>query len=147
MIISPVLCSKPKHMGAQLMGFRPEVSHHPALETFYDGSGGHRSSVIYDNHLLVRPIDCERAFDRSSDEVAVVIVSDNDRQFQLRSLAASSAQHSLQLSNGARARLRCAVGATHSPEVRPADLARQAYEQGPRQIAERDLRWNLVSGA
>jgi hypothetical protein len=52
----PMLCSKPKHMGAQLMGFRPEVSHHPALETFYDGSGGHRSSVIYDNHLLVRTL-------------------------------------------------------------------------------------------
>ena len=70
-----------KHMSAQLIGFRPKVGSDPILETFYDGPGVIGRGVIYDNHLLVRPIDCERAFNRSSDEVAIVIVSDDDRQF------------------------------------------------------------------
>jgi hypothetical protein len=65
-------------MGAQLMGFRPKVSRHPATECFYDASGAIGRGIVYDDHLLVWPIDCQRAFDRRSDEVTVVMVSDDD---------------------------------------------------------------------
>jgi hypothetical protein len=47
------------------------------------GSGIIRRGVVYDNHLLVRPIDCERAFDRSPDEVAVVVIGDDDRKLNI----------------------------------------------------------------
>jgi hypothetical protein len=53
------------------MGFRPEVSRNLAMESFYDDSGVISRGIIDDDNLLVRPIDCERAFNRGSDEVAV----------------------------------------------------------------------------
>jgi hypothetical protein len=60
------------------MGFRPKIGRHAATETFNDGSGVIGRGVIYDNHLLIRPVDCECAFDRGTNEVAVVIIRDND---------------------------------------------------------------------